>query len=174
MVKKNWFLILFMDNNMTDFSQQIANFTNYGVYHYKFDEVGNEILNPHSTVFQQVYFSIPLDTVVYNNSKIMSFYDPTFTEFVPAPPTNSAASVFPQEAIDEINAITYQNVQLQSQLDSLIATSTTDSSSADMQSVRNTIINLRTQLGQGIVDGDFQTAYPYLPLSIEEQNPPPA
>jgi hypothetical protein len=159
---------------MADFSQQIANFTNYGTYNYKFDEVGNEILNPNSVVFQQVYFSLPLSTVVYNNNKIVSFYNPTFTEFVPEPPTSSAASVFPQEAIDQINAITYQNVQLQTQLDSLIATSTTDSSSADMQAVRNTIINLRTQLGQGIVDGDFQTAYPYLPLSIEEQNPPPA
>lgn len=157
---------------MADFSQQIANFTNYGTYNYKFDEVGNEILNPKSVVFQQVYFSLPLSNVVYNNNRVVSFYDPTFTEFVPAPPTSSAASVFPQEAIDQINAITYQNVQLQTQLDSLIASSTTDSSSADMQSIRNTIINLRTQLGQGIVDSDFQSSYPYLPLSIEEQNPP--
>lgn len=157
---------------MADFSQQIANFTNYGTYNYKFDEVGNEILNASSSVFQQVYFSLPISNVIYDDNRISAFYDTTFTEFVPAPPTSSAASVFPQEAIDEINAITYQNVQLQGQLDSLIASSTSDSSSADIQSIRNTIINLRTQLGQGVADSDFQTVYPYLPLSIEEQNPP--
>ena len=157
---------------MTDFSQQIANFTNYGTYNYKFDNVGNEILNQSSSVFQQVYFALPLSNIMYDNNKILSFYDPTFTEFVPAELTSSASTVFPQEAIDEINAITYQNLQLQGQLDSLIAGSTVDSSSAEAQSIKDTIINLRTQLGQGTFDGDFQTVYPYLPLSLEEQNPP--
>jgi hypothetical protein len=155
-----------------EFTKQIANFTNYGIYNYKFDEVGNEILNPMSAVFQEVYFSLPISRLVYNNDKISLFYNPTFTEFIPAPPTASSATVFPQEAIDEINAIIYQNVQLQNQLDSLVSDSTKDSGSADIQSIKNTIINLRTQLGQGSVDGDFQSSYPYLPLSLEEQNPP--
>jgi hypothetical protein len=47
-----------------------------------------------------------------------------------------------------------------------------DSSSADMQSIENTIINLRIQLGQGSVPNDFQTVYPYLPVQLEQQNPP--
>lgn len=157
---------------MTDFSQQVKNFTNYGIYNYKFDDVGNEILNPQSTVFQQVYLAMPITNVVYNNNRVLSFYDPTFTEFIPAPPTSSAASVFPQEAIDQINAITYQNVQLQGQLESLIAGITADSSSADIQSIKNTIINLRTQLGQGSFETDFQSEYPYLPIALEQQNPP--
>lgn len=157
---------------MIDFSQQIANFTNYGVYNYKFDDVGNEILNPSSSIFQQVYFSLPLGNIMYDNNKILSFYDTTFTEFIPTELTTSSSTVFPQEAIDEINDITYQNLQLQGQLDSLIAGSTVDSSSADIQSIKDTIINLRIQLGQGSFDGDFQTVYPYLPLSLEEQNPP--
>ena len=106
---------------MINFSQQIANFTNYGTYNYKFDNVGNQILNPNSIIFQQVYLEIPLGNIIYNN-RVLSFYDPVFTEFVPVPLTNSTStstSVFSQEAIDQINNITNQNIQLQNQLESL-------------------------------------------------------
>jgi|SRR5579862_8513752 len=159
---------------MADFSQQVANFTNNGTYDYLFDSVGNEILNPSSSVFQQVYFAIPLGNYVYNESKISSFYDSTFTEFIPTTlsAVSASMSVFPQDAIDQINAITYQNVQLQGQLQDLISASTQDSGSADAQSIKNTIIALRIQLGQGSTASDFETDYPYLPLSIDEQNAP--
>lgn len=158
---------------MADFSQQVANFTNYGTYDYIFDDVGNEILNPSSSVFQQVYFALPLGNYNYNDSKILSFYNPAFTEFVPTTSTSSvSSSVFPQEAIDQINAITYQNVQLQSQLENLIASSEMDSGSADTQSVKNIIIGLRIQLGQGSTASDFQDTYPYLPNTLETQTAP--
>ena len=157
---------------MIDFNQQIANFTNYGVYNYKFDEVGNEILNPSSSVFQQVYFALPLGNYVYNKSKILSFYDPTFTEFIPAQTTSSVQSIFPQEAVDQINVITYQNIQLQSQLESLIKNSEQDSGSADVQSIKNIITDLRIQLGQGSSPYDFQNIYPYLPIPLELKNVP--
>jgi hypothetical protein len=158
---------------MADFSQQIAGFINYGTYNYQFDSVGNEILNQSSSIFQQVYFTLPLGNFVYNNSKALSFYNPTFTEFVPVPATGSSiSSSFPQAAIDQINKITYQNTQLQSQLNAVVASSSMNSSSADMQSIENTIINLRIQLGQGSVPNDFQSVYPYLPIQLEQQNPP--
>jgi len=159
---------------MTDFSQEIADFTNNGVYDYLFDSVGNEIVNPSSSVFEQVYFSIPLGNYVYNDSRISAFYDATFTEFIPTVPTSSVSSslsAFPQDAIDQINAMTYQNAQLQNQLQSLIATSTMDSGSADAQSIQNTIIALRIQLGQGSSALDFENTYPYLPIPLESQNP---
>lgn len=159
---------------MADFSQQIANFTTNGTYDYLFDSVGNEIINPSSSVFQQVYFSIPLGNYVYNESRISAFYDSTFTEFIPmsiSSSISSSTSVFPQDAIDQINTITYQNVQLQSQLQDLITSSTQDSGSADVQSIKNTIIALRIQLGQGSVPTDFEDDYPYLPIPLEDQNP---
>lgn len=157
---------------MTDFSQQIASFTDYGIYQYQFDNVGNVILNPSSSTFQQVYFSLPFGNFTYNNSKILSFYNPTFTEFIPITPTSSSAALFPQEAIDQINDITNQNQQLQNQLTSFIAASQVDTGSADVQSVKNTIINLRISLGQGITESDFQDVYPYLPNTLETSNPP--
>ena len=157
---------------MTDFSQQIANFTNNGTYNYLFDVAGNEVLNVSSSTFQQVYFSLPLGNYIYNNSKIDSFYDVEFTEFIPTQPTSSSMSAsFPQDAIDQINAITNQNVQLQNQLQSLVASNIMNSGSADVQSTMNIIINLRIQLGQGSTSSDFEDTYPYLPIPLEQQNP---
>jgi len=155
---------------MTDFSQQISDFTNNGTYNYLFDVVGNEIINPSSSVFQQVYFSIPIINYVYNTSKISTFYDSEFTEFIPTV-TGSISTVFPQDAIDQINAITYQNAQLQTQLQTVVASNAMNSGSADVQSMKDTIINLRVQLGQGLTSSDFETTYPYLPIPLELQNP---
>ena len=151
---------------MTDFSKEIQNYTNYGIYIYKFDDVGNELVNPSSSIFQQVYFSLPFGNIVYNNSKIESFYDPTFTEFVPQPISNTV-SVFPQEAIDQINAITSDNIRLQDQLLALVNTSEQDSSAADVSLVKNIIISLRIQLGQGTTTADFDTIFPYMPIPVE-------
>lgn len=158
---------------MTDFSQQVSDFTNYGIYNYTFDDVGNEILNPSSSIFQQVYFSLPLGNYVLDNSKILSFYNPTFTEFIPTMQmSGSSQSLFPQEAIDQINTITSQNTQLQNQLNSVVANSVMNTGSADIQSIKNIIINLRIQLGQGTINDDFVDTYPYLPKSIQQKNAP--
>lgn len=152
---------------MADFTQQIKNFTTYGTYNYLFDQVGNEVLNPSSSVFQQVYFALPLKNYLYNGSKILQFYDPTFTEFVPAASQTSSISTFPQEAIDQINQITAENQQLLGQLDAVVAASTQMSASADAQSVRDTILQLRISLGQGQSANDFDTTFPYLPIPLE-------
>ena len=90
---------------MTDFSQSIANFTNYGTYNYQFDSEGNEIVNPSSSIFQQVYFNIPLGNFAYNNVKIPSFYDATFTEFIP---TTSSVAVSSSVRSNYPSKILYQ------------------------------------------------------------------
>ena len=158
---------------MADFSQEITNFKKYGTYNYVFDEVGNEIVNPSSSVFQEVYFSLPLSNYNYNDSKILSFYNPDFTEFVPTTPTSSLP-IFPQEVIDQINAVTYQNIQLQNQLDNLIANSEFDTGSADVQVVKDVIVNLRIQLNQGTSASDFENVFPYSPIPVEMRNLPPS
>ena len=80
---------------MADFSPNILEFQQNGTYEYKFDAVGNLYFNSSSADFSQVYLKLPLTNVVYDNSKIAKFYDPTFTEFVPATssaePTSSVA-----------------------------------------------------------------------------------
>ena len=52
------------------------------------------------------------------------------------------------------------------------ANNNANDSLANIQSIKDTIINLRIQSGEGSSDGDFQDVYPYFPISPEEQNPP--
>ena len=47
-------------------TKQINDFTSYGIYDYKFDSVGNQLLNPSSSIFQENYLALPLNNVYYN------------------------------------------------------------------------------------------------------------
>jgi hypothetical protein len=154
---------------MADFLVQITNFQNYGTYNYVFDEVGNEILNPSSSIFQQHFVAFPTVNFDYNDSKIQSFYDTTFTEFVPLQSTRST-STLPQEIIDQINEVTQRNQALSNQLDEMIAKSELTSADADSQLVKDIIMTLRIQLGQGASTLDFYNEFPYLPIPIDQRD----
>ena len=154
---------------MVDFKIQVANFEKYGSFNFKFDEAGNVILNPSSSIFQQFYIALPLSLVNYNNTKITSFYDVVFTEFTPAISGSSTGSL-PNDIADQINDLEAQNADLQDRLDNLIAQSELDNSTANVQLVKDIIIALRIQIGQGETVDDFQLDFPYLPLSLEERD----
>ena len=66
---------------MANFDQDIQNYQRYGTYTYKFDNVGNVVLNPSSSNFNQVYVAFPLQNAVYDNSKIETMYNVNFEEF---------------------------------------------------------------------------------------------
>lgn len=154
---------------MASFALQVANFEKYGTFNYKFDEAGNVILNPSSSVFQQLFIALPLTLVNYNDTKVTSFYDVEFTEFVPAM-SGSATGSLPNDVADQINDLQAQNAELEGRIDNLIAQSELDNSAANTQLVKDILIGLRIQLGQGSTSDDFQTEFPYLPLSIEQQD----
>lgn len=154
---------------MADFTVQISNFEKHGTFNYRFDEAGNVILNPSSSVFQQNYLSIPLSNINYNNNKILSFYDPIFTEFVPAP-TSSTIPLTSTTITDQINALAAQNQELQDRLDEVIALNTISDSAANIQAIQDIIIALRIQLGQGFSASDFQSNFPYLPIPIDQRD----
>lgn len=152
---------------MADFTIQITNFLKNGTFDYQFDSEGNVILNTSPSVFQQNYLSLPLKNINYNNGKLLSFYDPTFTEFV-APPTSSI-DLTSTNVLDQINALTAQNQELQDQLDQVIALNEISDSAANRQAVQSILIALRIQLGQGLTADDFQSTFPYLPIPLENQ-----
>ena len=153
---------------MIDFTQQINNFKNNGTYNYVFDEAGNENLNPSSSVFQEQYLSFPMVNFVYDDSKILTFYNPNFTEFLPI--QTSSVIILPQETIDQVNQLTTQNQLLQSQLKSLIDTNEFSSASANQQEIKDIILSLRTSLGQGNSAADFENTFPYFPIPLQNKN----
>lgn len=152
---------------MANFSQDISNFTRFGTYNYRLDEVGNEILNPSSSIFQENYFAFSLSDLNYDQTKILSFYNPTFTEFVKPEVTESI--VVTEDTELTIQTLKTENADLQTQLNELIAQSEMSSNVATEQLIKNIIINLRVNLGQGKIEADFNTSFPYLPLPSEEQ-----
>ena len=148
---------------MLDFLQQINDFTSRGVYNYRFDEVGNLILNPLSPIFQQHFFAFQLRDVVYNNEKILSFYNPSFTEFQAT--TTASLNAAAIEMQQEIDAVNQQNTELQGKLDILLSNVAPDSTQSDQKQIKDVIIDLRVNLGQGKTSADFGTEFPYMPLN---------
>lgn len=156
---------------MADFTLQISNFEKYGTFNYWFDEAGNVILNPSSSMYQQNYIAIPLSNVNYN-SKISSFYDYTFTEFVKPEPTETESGI-PADVVERINSLETHNQELQTRLDTLIAQSELDTSASELQAMRDIVLGLRIQLGQGFSSADFESEFPYMPIPLENKDNAP-
>ena len=152
---------------MSDFSQDIQNFQRYGTYEYKFDSVGNLTFNSSSADFSQVYLAFPLSNVFYNNTKIKSFYNVQFEEFVPQTAATSSATQV--EALqDQLQVIQQENITLKSQLDSIIAENE-DSGSVDVLATKQVIFELRKALGQGRVESDFLEDFPYTAIRKDKK-----
>jgi hypothetical protein len=143
---------------MSDFSQDIQNFKRYGTYEYKFDSVGNLTFNSSSSDFRQAYLAFPLQNVFYNNSKVKTFYNVEFEEFVPQSVTSSADQAAALE--EQLQVVQQENISLKSQLDAVIADNE-DSGSVDVMATKQVIFELRKALGQGRVESDFSDTFPY-------------
>lgn len=141
------------------FQKQIDEFQRYGTYEYDYDEAGNVVFNSSSANFSQVYLALPVSNFVYNNQKILEFYDPEFKEFLPI--TNKDNSLDLQTMLDEEKS---KNIELSRQLDSFLATLSTDSTNANLLAAKQVILELRKALGQGRTDSDFSEDFPYSPL----------
>jgi hypothetical protein len=149
---------------MADFSTDIVQFQTDGTYEYEFDDQGNLHFNSSSANFSQVYLALPLTNVVYNESKISQFYDPTFIEFIPAT-TASAITVSVDDLQAQLGVVEQENITLKSQLDDFIAQNQVTSAASDSQAVQQVILELRIALGQGRVASSFSTTFPYAPLT---------
>lgn len=150
---------------MSDFSKELQNFQRYGSYTYKFDSMGNLTFNSSSSDFSQVFLAFPLQNIVYNNAKIETFYNPDFEEFVPTTTSSLAETTASINTLQQqLDIVRQENTTLKSQLDSIIAQNQTSGSAADQLAVRQVILELRKTLGQGRVDSDFSTTFPYTPI----------
>jgi hypothetical protein len=152
-----------MNNN---FSQEIQNFKRYGNYTYKFDNSGNIIFNSSSKHFDQVYLALPLENLIYDNSKIKTMYNVEFEEFVP----NAIVEIIKDtsDIKDQIDIIQQENSILKSQLEAIIGQNETNGSVADEMAAKQVILELRKTVGQGRVDSDFSNTFPY--TSIKKTN----
>jgi len=150
---------------MTDFSQQIHDFQKNGIYIYQFDEGSNLTFNNSSADFHQHYVAIPLTNYAYNNTKIKSFYDLSFKEFVPT----TVAAKTELVVSPEVSQLTQENEELKTKLNQLVETSDANITESERLAIKQVILGLRIQLKQGVAERDFSTTFPYLPLTKNKQ-----
>jgi len=151
----------------TKFRQDITNFQRYGTYTYQSDEVGNVIFNSSSNDFSEVYLALPLPNFLYDNTKLVSFYDPTFTEFVPSTQIEeNQLDLDFQTVQEELDIEKAKNETLTEQLNTLIE-ETANIPSPNPMATKQVILELRKLIGQGRVDSDFSEDFPYTPLKKE-------
>lgn len=146
---------------MEDFSKQISEFQKHGTYDYKFDEGGNLVFNQFSTKFNEHYLSIPLINFGYNNSKIESFYNLDFKEFIPT----TTKKVLTEQVSVEVTQLTTENKELKDKLTELIKISDSNTTESERLAIKQVILDLRLQLKQGKFITDFSDAFPYLPIT---------
>jgi hypothetical protein len=150
------------------FERQISNFVNHGTFNYQFDEAGNLILNPLAPILQQNWLAMDLVNFDYNETKVLSFYDPTFQEFIK--PTATGSVIIPFELQEYIDNISKENEDLRVKLDEVISSaSDIAKSQSDENEIKDILLGLRVALGQGKTTEDFYTTFPYLPLTAGDQ-----
>jgi len=142
-----------------DFSKEISDFQKNGTYVYRFDEGWNLVFNTSSADFNQHYVSIPLENYKYDNTKIKSFYDLSFKEFVPTTTETTVETVVSQDVAN----LQAENEALQGKLTALTVLADANQTPSQILATKQVIIGLRIQLNQGSSEIDFSTEFPYLP-----------
>lgn len=143
-----------------DFSKQISEFQKTGIYEFNFDEGGNLVFNKSSLKFNEHFVAIPLVNYKYNNSKLESFYDLEFKDFIPTVSEVTSSNVIPTE----VKQLTEENQNLKNQLSILTEIANSNQTQSDILATKQIILNLRIQLGQGTSERDFSDSFPYLPI----------
>jgi FtsZ-binding cell division protein ZapB len=98
------------------------------------------------------------------SNKVELYYDVNLTEFVPTSQTAIPQPADTEELQVEIDALKQENQSLNDQLSVAIQSGTENSSAADQEATKEVILELRKTLGQGRVDSDFSTDFPYTPI----------
>lgn len=149
-----------------DFPSKINQFQTIGTYDYKFDEVGNVIVNSSSTTFQYNYLCLPLMDVVYDPKSIESYYNVQFEEFLPTVEIIDEISDTPV-GMEELENIKAENEELKTRLDDLVLESEDNSTEAERQATKDVILELRKSLKEGVEDRDFSEEFPYTAKTVE-------
>lgn len=147
---------------MKDFEKEIDTFKKYGDYSYVFDITGNSIFNSNSENFNQVFISFPIRNINYIKDKIHMIYNTEFEEFVPRLNIDSTSIV--DSLKERLNVVEEENVTLNAKIDSIILQGDSGVTEIDQMATKQVILELRKLIGQGRVDSDFSTSFPYTPI----------
>ena len=143
----------------------IQKFKDFGMFANNFDDYGN--LKQVYSVTQSVsgslnYVNVPLKTFVYNEDKILDTNPTDFTELQTKEIVDTRNI---NTVIEQYNNAIAENRILNETINELVSKYEGSDDKQVIAAMKNEIINLRIQLGQGNVPSDFGDDYPFLPLT---------
>ncbi len=143
---------------------EVSAFKNFGTFTNNTDSFGN--LQLVYSVAQSVnanvnYVKLPLKTFVYNENKIVDSNSSDFTE-LQTPETQQKQNI--NDVLQQYNELLAENRILNQTVNELVEKYENNDDKQVIDAQKNTILNLRIQLGQGKVPSDFSDDFPFLPL----------
>jgi hypothetical protein len=143
---------------------EVSAFKNFGTFTNNTDSFGN--LQLVYSVAQSVngnvnYVKVPLKTFVYNENKIVDSNSSDFTE-LQTPETQQKQNI--NDVLQQYNELLAENRILNQTVNELVEKYENNDDKQVIDAQKNTILNLRIQLGQGKVPSDFSDDFPFLPL----------
>lgn len=142
----------------------VQKFKDLGTFDNNFDSFGNlELVYNVSQSYDGKfnYVKIPVKHFVYNNQKIL---DTNNIEFSQLETTATTETRNLETVISEYNSLIEENNILNETVNSLIQKYESNDDKQMLSAMRNEIINLRIQLGQGVVPTDFDENFPFSPI----------
>lgn len=142
----------------------IQKFKDFGMFANNFDNFGN--LKQVYSVTQSVsgslnYVNLPLKIFVYNEDKILDTNTTDFTELQTKEIVDTRNI---NTVIEQYNNAIAENRILNETINELVTKYEGSDDKQVIAAMKNEIINLRIQLGQGNVPSDFGDDYPFLPI----------
>ena len=143
---------------------EVSAFKNFGTFTNNTDSFGN--LQLVYSVAQSVngnvnYVKVPLKTFVYNENKIVDSNSSDFTELQTLE-TQQKQNI--NDVLQQYNELLAENRILNQTVNELVEKYENNDDKQVIDAQKNTILNLRIQLGQGKVPSDFSDDFPFLPL----------
>ena len=145
-------------------TDEVYEFNNTGKFVNNVDDYGNLQLVfsvAQSTNGNVNYVKVPLKTLVYNDDKILDANNLEFTELQTSQKEENRNV---NEVITQYNTLLEENRILNETVNSLVEKYENSDDKQVISALKNTIIDLRIQLGQGNVPSDFGDDFPFLPI----------
>lgn len=145
-------------------ADEVSTFKNFGTFTNNLDSFGNYQLV--FSVAQSVngnvnYVKVPLKTFIYNENKIV---DANTVEFTELQSVQQEEKRNVDELLTQYNTLIEENRILNQTVNGLVEKYENNDDKQVIDAQKNTIIDLRIQLGQGNVPSDFSDDFPFLPL----------
>lgn len=142
----------------------VQKFKDFGTFTNNFDQYGNDqMVYSVSQSFdgKYNYVAVPLLDLQYNENSIVDTTNVEFTE-LQTPQTKQTQDV--NQILIQYNNLLEENRLLNQTVNDLVVKYENNDDKQVIAALKNTIINLRIQLGQGNVPSDFSDNFPFLPI----------